>query len=408
MVASTLSGADSWPIFSSATLYSRRTCSQDCGGTRLCTPTNNSLIMFDANRLFHTSYIGIRSNFLNLFLKSFFFALFCSVLFCSILSYCPFTMHLHTRQRLALRASILSTLLLTSPCEAYVNWLYPPSSSSNALAYNYNDVVYFTWDSNFTNPSLALWCATDDNYFARESIRLSYSPFILALQIPPFSFLHPSPPSRRQLTPETPVYTANVTTNGTDPQSFPYADAFNHTCHTSLYCHGSPACGPVGQSPEFALLHNHAAAAQTWGLSATASVGKAPAAAPTATSASSPVAAQSASASVTTSAVEGTATATTRASGGLGAGAKAGIGVGVALGAVAVVAALGFCVLKARRRGRMALGGLGVPEMMSGQRYRTHSGWVEPSRHEMDGQVRMNELQGTPQAELSSVASPVR
>ncbi|KAF6232077.1 hypothetical protein HO173_009671 [Letharia columbiana] len=136
-------------------------------------------------------------------------------------------MHLHTFQRPALRASILSTLLLISPCKAYVNWLYPPSSSSNALAYNYNDVVYFTWDSNFTNPSLTLWCATDDNYFA--------------------------------------LYTANVTTNGTDPQSFPYADAFNHTCHTSLYCHGSPACGPVGQSPEFALLHNNAAAAQTWG-----------------------------------------------------------------------------------------------------------------------------------------------
>ena len=111
--------------------------------------------------------------------------LFCSVLFYPILSYCPFTMHLHTRQRLALRASILSTLLLTSPCEAYVNWLYPPSSSSNALAYNYNDVVYFTWDSNFTNPSLTLWCATDDNYFARESIRLSYPPVILTLQSPP-------------------------------------------------------------------------------------------------------------------------------------------------------------------------------------------------------------------------------
>ena len=72
-------------FFFSATLYSRRTCSQDCGGTRLCTPTNNSLIMFDANRLFHTSYIGIRSIFLTLFLKSFFFALFCSVLFYSIL-----------------------------------------------------------------------------------------------------------------------------------------------------------------------------------------------------------------------------------------------------------------------------------------------------------------------------------
>lgn len=114
---------------------------------------------------------------------------------------------------------------------------------------------------------------------------------------------------------------------------------------------------------------------------------------------------------MTTSAVKGTATATTRASGGLGAGAKAGIGVGVALGAVAVGAALGFCTVRARRRGRegrMALGGRGVPEMMSGQRYTTHPGWVEPSRHEMDGQVRMNELQGTPQAELSSVASPVR
>ena len=69
----------------------------------------------------------------------------------------------------------LSITTLLSPCKAYVDWLYPPSSSSNALAYNY-DVVYFAWDSNFTNPSIALWCANDDGYCKRESRFSSLSP----------------------------------------------------------------------------------------------------------------------------------------------------------------------------------------------------------------------------------------
>lgn len=181
----------------------------------------------------------------------------------------------------------------------------------------------------------------------------------------------------------------------------------------SLYCHGSPECGPVVKSPEFSLLHNQAAAAQTWGLSATASIGKATATAATYTSSTSSsassltakkTAAGSASAAVT-------GTATPQASGGLSAGAKAGIGIGVALSAVAVVAALWFCVMRARRRGRLrgtAPDGFGTPEMMGEQRYSTHQGWMGPTRHEMSGEAKMNELQGTPQAELSSVASPVR
>lgn len=74
-------------------------------------------------------------------------------------------MHLSTSQKLALRASLFSTIL--SPCHAYVNWLYPQSSARN-LVYNYNDLVYFTWDSNFTEPSLTLWCASDNSYYTRE------------------------------------------------------------------------------------------------------------------------------------------------------------------------------------------------------------------------------------------------
>lgn len=38
----------------------------------------------------------------------------------------------------------------------------------------------------------------------------------------------------------------------------------------------------------------------------------------------------------------------------------------------------------------------------------THPGWVEPPRLELGGEARMNESQGTPQADLSSVASLVR
>ncbi len=188
----------------------------------------------------------------------------------------------------------------------------------------------------------------------------------------------------------------------------------------SLYCHGSPDCGPVGPSPEFSLLHNHAAAAQTWGLSATASIGKAAAAAPTGTSTSSTptsslaaakTAAGSASASVTKASALAAATATASASGGLSAGAKAGIGVGVALGIIAVVAALLFCVMRARRKGwggETAADALGAPKVMSELENATQPGWVGPDLHEMGGEGRMNELQGTPQAELSSVASPVR
>ena len=67
------------------------------------------------------------------------------------------------------KRSLLSVVaVLVAPGEAYVNWLYPPSSSSNALAYNYNDVVYFTWDSNFTDPLISLYCATNNEYYSRE------------------------------------------------------------------------------------------------------------------------------------------------------------------------------------------------------------------------------------------------
>ncbi len=111
------------------------------------------------------------------------------------------------------------------------------------------------------------------------------------------------------------------------------------------------------------------------------------------------------------SAATGTGTGTARASGGLSAGAKAGIGVGVALGIIAVVAALWFCVMRARRKGRggeTATDALGAPKVMSELDNATQPGWVGPDLHEMGGEGRMNELQGTPQAELSSVASPVR
>ena len=174
------------------------------------------------------------------------------------------------------------------------------------------------------------------------------------------------------------------------------------------------------QSPEFSLLHSHAAAAQTWGLAATASIGKPTAAA---TSTSSPSTTSSLAAAKTASAAAtgtGTGTATARVSSGggsLSAGVKAGIGVGVALGVVAVLAALWFCVVRARRRrGRLADtatdDGLGAPKMMmmmtgEGQDA-VPSGWEGEVRHEMGGEGKVNELQGTPQAELSSVASPVR
>ena len=342
-------------------------------------------------------------------------------------------------------STLLHLLILIAPGSAYVTWLYPPASSSRALAYNYNDVVYFSWESNFTAPSITLWCASDDSYYSREWFWF----FLFSLSLFLFLFLQPPPASQLlpqqiheshhkdhapfslflitiSLTPPLPttVYTANVTTNGTDPQSFPYSASFNQSCHMTLYCHNSSDCGPRGQSPEFALAHNNAAAAQTWGLAATASVGKAVAATGTTTTTSSSTTSSSSAAAKTASATAGNAAVVTgetgagtgpaipsASHGGLSVGAKAGIGVGVAVGAVVVVALLWFLVAKTRGMGtgRRDRGTpFGVPEMMGGQEYARHAGWVEQPRHEMSGEGRIDELQGTPQAELSSVASPVR
>ena len=152
--------------------------------------------------------------------------------------------------------------------------------------------------------------------------------------------------------PRTTVYTANVTTNGTSPQNFPYADSFNQSCHMSLYCHGSPDCGPVGQSAEFSLSHNKAAAAQTWGLAATASIGEA---APTATATAIKTTTSSTSSSSSVVAAAKTATgaaAPTASSGGLSTSEKAGMGVGVAVGVIVVGAVVWFCVMGAARRRR--------------------------------------------------------
>lgn len=335
---------------------------------------------------------------------------------------------------------------LVSPCKAYVDWLYPPSSSSNALAFNYNDVVYFTWDSNFSTPAIALWCARNDQYYSRKFSscpisRTHWQMILPALCTFPLSIHsqlpHPSPalhhinqshlkPTRQHLLTCEPsarptVYTANTTTNGTTPQSFPYADSFNQSCHMSLYCNSNsdPQCQPAGHpSPEFSLLHNHAAAAQTWGLSATKEVGKAAAtstsgiATGTGTGTETPAAAKTAAASASTarSAVTGTATATP-SGGGLSTGAKAGIGVGVAVGAIVGFAAVGLIVVRARskrREGITGRDGSRGPKMMSELGYSGHPGWMGPPRQEMDGEGKRGELGGTPQAELSSVASPVR
>ena len=69
-------------------------------------------------------------------------------------------MHLCRMHLLALGA-----WLAIAPCEAYVHWLYPPSSSSRSLSFNYNDLVYFTWESNFTDPTIILWCASAASYY---------------------------------------------------------------------------------------------------------------------------------------------------------------------------------------------------------------------------------------------------
>ena len=82
-------------------------------------------------------------------------------------------MYLSRYQQLVLCAS-----LVVSPCKAYVDWLYPPISSNN-LNFNYNDLVYFTWESNFTDPLLRLWCASDNAYQMRTSPLSPLSPPLL-------------------------------------------------------------------------------------------------------------------------------------------------------------------------------------------------------------------------------------
>lgn len=195
----------------------------------------------------------------------------------------------------------------------------------------------------------------------------------------------------------------------------------------SLYCNNDsdPHCQPTGHpSPEFSLLHNHADVAQTWGLSATKELGKAAATSTSATgtgtgSATETLAAAKTAARTPAASASATGSAPTEtaksqgSSSGLSTGAKAGIGVGIAVGAIAVIAAVWICVARAMRKGRegderTGRDGLGGPKMMSELEYSGHPSWVGPPRQEMDGEGRMGELGGTPQAELSSVASPVR
>ena len=97
----------------------------------------------------------------------------------------------HTMQTLSTSTSLLSLLsAIIAPTAAYVTWLYPPSSSSRALSFNYNDVVYFSWESNFTAPSITLWCASDDDYYSRE---LVVDFFLFALSHPTYFPRSPPP-----------------------------------------------------------------------------------------------------------------------------------------------------------------------------------------------------------------------
>lgn len=48
-------------------------------------------------------------------------------------------------------------LLITS-CSGSINWVYP-GAENTGLTFNYIDIVYFTWTSNFTSLWMDLWCA---------------------------------------------------------------------------------------------------------------------------------------------------------------------------------------------------------------------------------------------------------
>ena len=161
-----------------------------------------------------------------------------------------------------------------SSTSSHVNWIYPGPLNSG-LTFNYIDTVYFTWESSIADPWMNLWCSPGGN-----------SP-----QSPLQGKVKPSPPlhtlSRTQEAESTTLergarvaeisigiktaYHAQMTTNGTSQQQFPYSEYEKAgICHMQLE---NFAGDDFANTPRFGITSNDAVQAQTWGLKELASLG---------------------------------------------------------------------------------------------------------------------------------------
>lgn len=58
-------------------------------------------------------------------------------------------------------SSLLLLFTLNLPaCDGWVNWIYPPFGVGQ-ITYNYLDEVWFTWQSNYTDPGLYMYCVQE-------------------------------------------------------------------------------------------------------------------------------------------------------------------------------------------------------------------------------------------------------
>lgn len=221
------------------------------------------------------------------------------------------------------------------------------------------------------------------------------------------------------------AYHAELSTNGTNPQSLQYSEYINGLCHMQLE---DLSGDDFGNTPKgaFKITSNDAVAPQTWGLSALSELGGASdtttttSSTPTQTS-STFVASQFSSfpSSYTSSPLSpsptlsppifATMTVTTAAqlpsaslpSKSLGTAAQAGIGIGGTFSGLALIIAVLWFYYKRFRRARTEDQDISSFEPSQADNFQTTIEVGEGAYHEISGVSRPNELQGIPRAELA-------
>ncbi|KAK4694506.1 hypothetical protein P7C71_g3092, partial [Lecanoromycetidae sp. Uapishka_2] len=285
--------------------------------------------------------------------------------------------------------SIIAFLLASSihilPCSGYVNWIYP-SNTTTGLVFNYIDTVYFTWTSSITDPYMNLWCTPSDS--TQQS--------------------------------STPLYHAEISTNGTNPQSFPYSDYYNGQCHMQVEDFAGDDVGNTPAPGGFKITSDDGIAAQTYGLEAINLLGGASSATATlstsstrtsatttpSSSSSSPSPVSSASTTPSTAIPISTPTPTPTKptpphSAPLSTAAKAGISIGSAFSALTLIlAAVLFYIARFRQTGDPKKQDTDPFERDEPDGPQISSEVGLGPYYEVHGRARPNELQGQDRVEL--------